>query len=151
MSRESDILSILALPNRYSDAANRRNWDDFAATYAVKARWQVPGNDIDMTGRETIKKWVTETFKANDFFMQLIGGQRLVRYEPEVANVYTYFQAFSRRFDGTGFHYIMVYDDEMTRNDGIWEFSHRIGHFLYQENRAPTGVNPPFPALRTFG
>jgi hypothetical protein len=151
MSRESDILNILALPNRYSDAANRRNWDDFAATYAVNARWQVPGNDIDMTGRETIKKWVTETFKANDFFMQLIGGQRLVRYEPEVANVYTYFQAFSRRFDGTGFHYIMVYDDEMTRNDGIWEFSHRIGHFLYQENRAPTGVNPPFPALRTFG
>jgi SnoaL-like domain len=151
MSRESDIQSILELPNRYSDAANRRDWDDFAATYGVNARWQVPGNNIDLTGRETIKKWVTETFKGNDFFMQLIGGQRLVRYEPEVANVYTYFQAFSRRFDGTGFHYVMVYDDEMTRNDGIWEFSHRIGHFLYQENRAPTGVNPAFPALRTFG
>jgi SnoaL-like domain len=151
MSRESDIQSILALPNRYSDAANRRNWDDFAATYGVNARWQVPGNDIDMTGRETIKKWVTETFEANDFFMQLIGGQRLVRYEPEVANVYTYFQAFSRRYDGSGFHYIMVYDDEMTRNDGIWEFSHRIGHFLYRDNHAPTGVNMPFPELRTFG
>jgi hypothetical protein len=151
MSRESDIQSILALPNRYSDAANRRNWDDFAATYGVNARWQVPGNDIDMTGREVIKKWVTETFEANDFFMQLIGGQRLVRYEPEVGNVYTYFQAFSRRYDGSGFHYIMVYDDEMTRNDGIWEFSHRIGHFLYRDNHAPTGVNMPFPELRTFG
>jgi hypothetical protein len=48
----------------------------------------------------------------------------------------------------------MVYDDEMTRNGDIWEFTSRIGHFLYRvlyrDNSAPTGVNMPFPSLRTF-
>lgn len=82
----------------------------------------------------------------------LIGGQRLVRYEPEVANVHTCFQALSRHQDGSGFfHHIMVYDDEMNKNGDIWEFTSRIGHFLYRDNTAPTGVNMPFLSLRTFG
>jgi ketosteroid isomerase-like protein len=150
VSREADIQRILELPHRYSDAANRRDWDEFERVYAVDARWQVPGVNVDLRGRANIRKWVEESFQRSDFFMQLIGGQRLVRYEPEVANVYTYFQALSRRYDGSGFHYIMVYDDEMTCNDGTWEFSSRIGHFLYRDNSAPAGVNMPFPALRTF-
>jgi ketosteroid isomerase-like protein len=152
MSREADIQIIMELPHRYSDAANRRNWDDFAATYAVDAHWEVPGVNVDLRGREVIKKWVAETFPNNDFFVQLIAGQRLVHYEPEKAIVHTYFQALSRHLDGSGFHYIMVYDDQIAKNDGIWEFSSRIGHFLYRDKTAPTGVDMPFPALRTtFG
>jgi ketosteroid isomerase-like protein len=151
MSREADIQRILELPHRYSDAANRRDWDSFERVYAVDAHWEVPGVNVDLRGRATIRKWVEETFPNNDFFIQLIGGQRLVRYESDVANVHTYFQALSRHLDGSGFHYIMVYDDEMAKNGDTWEFTSRIGHFLYRDNTAPKGVDMPFPALRTFG
>jgi hypothetical protein len=151
MSREADIQRILELPHRYSDAANRRDWDSFERVYAPDARWQIPGNDIDLHGRTTIRNWAEKAFDNNDFFIQLIGGQRLVRYEAEVANVHTYFQALSRHYDGSGFHYIMIYDDEMNKNGDTWEFTSRIGHFLYRDKTAPTGVNMPFPTLRLFG
>jgi ketosteroid isomerase-like protein len=150
VSRESDIRLIMELPCRYSDAANRRDWDDFQSVYAEEARWQVPGVKVDVTGAKNIRDWAEAAFKENAFFLQLIYHQVLVRYEPDVANTYTYFQAFSRRYDGSGFQYIMVYDDEMARNGEKWEFSNRVGHFLYRDNHALQGIHLPIPELTSF-
>jgi ketosteroid isomerase-like protein len=150
MTREADIQEILALPQEYCSAVNRRDWDDFELLYATDARWRVPGNERDVVGAKNIREWTENTFANVAFFSQMIGSQKLVRYTPEVANVYTHFQAFNVLYNGGGFQYFMVYDDEMRRDGDRWKFTDRIGHFLFRASVPPDGVPSPWPELRKF-
>ena len=154
MSRESDLHEILELPHRYCDGLNRKDFDDFLSVYAADAHWQVPAAGVDIRGRDNIRDWLSRTdvfAEGGRFFSQQIGAQRVVRYTPEIANVYTHFQELSVSSHGTGSHAFMVYDDEMTRNGEKWEITDRVGHFLFTGTVALPGSATPCPPLRKFG
>jgi hypothetical protein len=151
VTRESDIQEILGVPNRYIDGVNRRDLDVMVSVYSQDARFQIPFLGADVRGRENIREYVSKRdpfAHPDDFFSQQIGAQRLVRYTHEVANVYTHYQGFNWNIDGSGFHYFMVYDDEMTRNGDKWEITDRIGHSLFRATIAPTGSAFPCPPMR---
>jgi ketosteroid isomerase-like protein len=150
MTREADIQDILALPHHYVDAAIRRDWDEFESLYEPDARWRIPGNGHDIKGAKNIREWTERTFSKITFYSQMIGSQKLVDYTPDVAHVYTHFQAFNATADGGGFGYFMVYDDEIKRFGDTWLFTDRIGHFLLRSAGPPKGVASPMPELRKF-
>src|SRR5258708_6970464 len=152
MTRESEIFEVMQAPHRYCDAINRKDLEDTLSVYAESARWQIPALRIDVQGKDNLREWCLNEgiFRthAGQFVTQQIGAQRLVRYTTDVANVYTHFNAQRVDVDGSGFQYFMVYDDEMVRNNGTWEVTDRIGHFLFRSATGPVGVPIPCPPLR---
>jgi len=154
LSRESEIFEIMQVGNRYCDAINRKDLKDVLSVYAENAHWRIPALGMDVQGHDGLREWFSNAGilrpNAGHFVTQQLGVQRLVRYTTDIANVYNHFHAVEFDQAGSGFQYYMIYDDEMVRNNGKWEVTDRVGHFLFRSSTGPVGVPIPCPPLRRF-
>jgi ketosteroid isomerase-like protein len=150
MTLHPDAQDVLALAHQYCDGINRRDFPSLASVFAEDARWMVPGLGLDIRGRSQIRAFIEDGFRTIEFLVHLIGSQHVVGCDGELAHSYTTFQAFLRHTDGTGFQYVILYDDMARRDGSGWEFTSRSAHFLLRNPTPPGGVTAPLPPMATF-
>jgi uncharacterized protein (TIGR02246 family) len=117
-----DIAAIRALHDRYADAVNRRDADDWGALWAEEARWDLMGMKVD--GRAAIVQlWqgAMAGFAFVGFFSQ--AGAIRVTGEQGEGRVWT--------------HELLVEGEAERRPLGRYDdlYTRRAGQWLYLERR----------------
>ena len=110
-----DELAIRDLNARYIDAVNRYSADDWTATWAVDASWDLLGHVVE--GREAI------LMMLNSGTLQVDGQRATGRW---------YLTEHLKPKDGDANMVLGVYDDEYSSESGSWLFTRRRYRILYQ-------------------
>lgn len=148
LGRGSDLDQVRALPHRYASALNRRAIDELGSLMTVDAHLRRIGGpfDINITGRAGIVEHFTTALSVRvEMLIYLIGGVDVLSLEGAAAHLLTTFQGLSRSHDGSGLHYIGMFDDDLVRTSQGWQFSRRWAHPMYMDTTPPPGT--AFPAL----
>lgn len=141
----ADELAIRQLTASFSDAVNRKAFDDFAALWATDGIWSMPGLE-DTVGPEAAAARLRELSGNFEFLLQLLhGGQVWVSGDTALAR--WYLVEIGRAQDGKGVHFAGVYRDRLTRTADGWRFARRRFDFLYRGFADFPGKSYDFPAL----
>lgn len=127
-----DELEIRNLAGRFSDAANRRDFDAFGELWTKDAKWQVLDPfPFHAEGAETIKTKIAEMIEMFEMFTQMTHAG-VVEINGDTAVGRWTVQEMLKGKDGKTFqNNVAMYDDEMKRVDGKWLFARRTYHYIY--------------------
>ena len=119
-----DVVAIRALVDRYSDAANRCNTADMAATYAEDATLNALGNEL--SGRAAIQGAFDQTIPLMQVMNQVCSGG-VVEVNGDRATARWNVTEFSKRHGKELIEmFLGNYEDEMIRTADGWRFSRRV-------------------------
>ncbi len=136
--------AVRELVARYTDAVNRGDADDWAATWTPDAEWNLAGQAI--VGRdEIVSRWRT-LMSGFSWLIQLV-YTGTVSVDGERATARWYLSELSVGQDGSRGLIVGVYHDECRRSDGTWRFSKRRFDMLYAGPPDLSGHTLPFPKL----
>lgn len=140
--RSAERTAVVALAHRFSDAANLRDGDAFAATWHPdEATWRIgPPIDRVFRGRDSLGTAVEGMLGLWDFFVQTPGAITVDfadDYRMATARVHVVEQARAR--DGHGNFNLSYYADTLRKHDGAWRYVSRRYRTTYQEDRAYPG------------
>ncbi|TDG14855.1 nuclear transport factor 2 family protein [Seongchinamella unica] len=141
MSRIEEELALQKLMARYVDAANRRDGEAWATTWAEDGCWNLMG--MEVTGRDNILQLWQQVVAGFEFAI-LMPSSHLFQVEGERASGHWYLQEFTRDLQGEKFAAMSRYLDEYVKVDGQWLFQSRRYDFLY---RGPADLSGDFTAL----
>jgi ketosteroid isomerase-like protein len=127
-----DEAAIRALSDRFADAANRVNGDDFAALWTDDAVWTIgPPIDQQFDGRETITQAFIGLLQTRwEFFIQMPAA-RVYTIDGDHASGRCYVNEIARAKDGTANYNLAVYEDQVMRGPEGWQFTRRDYKVLY--------------------
>lgn len=133
---------ISDLVHRYCDAVVRKDRDQWAATWAPDAHWDL-GRGRVMDGKEAIVEYWIGAMDAFDTVVQLAhNGQATIDGDRGVGRWYISEQM--QRSDGTTGLLLAYYDDTYSVVEGDWRFASRAITILY---RGPADLSAPFAKL----
>jgi ketosteroid isomerase-like protein len=141
-----DELEIRALTEKFSDAANRKDGEQFQSLWAKDAVWKI-GAPINMEfkGKENMGSSVTHMLGLWDFFVQL-SGPGVVNINGDKATARFYVNEIARKADDkTGNYNLSMYEDELIKENGKWVFQKRTYNTIYQEAPNYTGLVQKLP------
>jgi ketosteroid isomerase-like protein len=145
----ADEQAIRQLTASFSDAVNRRAFDDFGQLWLPDGVWAIPGLE-DAVGPNAIVAQLEQLISSFDFLLQLLhGGQ--VWVEGDAARARWYLVELGRTSDGQGVHFAGVYQDRLVRTNAGWKFGARKFDFLYRGFADLPGKAYPFPPLAGAG
>lgn len=129
-----DEMEIRALAEKFSDAANRKDGEQFQSLWAKDAIWKI-GSPINMEfkGKENMGNSVTHMLDLWDFFVQL-SGPGVVNINGDKATARFYVNEIARKTsDKSGNYNLSMYEDELIKENGKWVFQKRTYNTIYQE------------------
>jgi SnoaL-like protein len=124
-----DREQIIDLVHRYSDAVTRKDRDQWAATWAADAHWDL-GKGRVTAGRDAIVEFWQTAVDGLDVVVQLVHNGT-VDIDGDNAKGRWYVTEHLRRANGALGILLAWYDDEYTRVDGAWLFTSRTLARLY--------------------
>jgi SnoaL-like protein len=137
----STPVEISDLVHRYSDAVVRKDKDQWAATWAPTARWDL-GRGRVMIGRAAIVEYWTGAVDAFDVIVQLAhNGQAVVDGARGTGRWYV--SEHTQRRHGSRGHLLAYYDDSYSLVDDQWLFASRAITVLYRGAGDPSGAFSP--------
>lgn len=125
-----DREAIRDLRARFSDAANLRQHDAFAALFAADGVWAVPDMQVRFEGRVAIRAGIEHMLGLWTGFVQL-SHEGPITATADGATGRTYVEELGSFQRGGSQHNYSVYDDRYVREQGEWRFAQREYHFLY--------------------
>jgi hypothetical protein len=142
MGRMSTPVEISDLVHRYCDAVVRKDRDQWAATWAPDAHWDL-GRGRVMNGRDAIVDYWVGAVDAFDSVVQLAhNGQAVI--DGERGSGRWYISEHMQRRDGTKGLLLAYYDDAYALVDGHWLFDSRSITILY---RGPADLSAAFSVV----
>lgn len=129
MSVTDDKFEIQTLAQRYADAVNRHDAEDWGATWAKNGEWHIGSEPV--VGRDNI----VETWKgmmAGFPFAAFLVQPSIAQVDGDRGTSRSYVQETLQMTDGTAFRVIGCYNDVVVREDGAWKFQERHYQVLYQ-------------------
>lgn len=141
-----DELEIRALAEKFSDAANRKDGNQFQSLWAKDAIWKIgPPIDIEFKGQENMGTSVTHMLELWDFFVQL-SGPGVVSINGDKATARFYVNEIARKADDKSGNYnLSMYEDELVKENGKWLFKKRTYNTIYQEAPEYKGLIQKLP------
>ena len=138
MSRDD----IEDLVHRYADAVVHRDGDQWAATWAPDAVWDLSdGRRVE--GREAIAElWHRSMDRYAVVVQTFLNGTVVLDTEAGTGSGRWYVQEAARRTDGETVSMLAHYDDTYVRVDGAWRFASRALSIHY---RGPVDLSGTFP------
>jgi len=135
----TDKLAIQETINRYSDAANRSDWDALESCYAPGSVWEVvEPHAIRFEEPRAIRDGVVGYIGNVETFLQTVHNTVITLQGDGRASARSTLQEIVRTagtfdvvFWGTSY-------DDLVRHDGEWKFSHRRFRGVYVD-RTPMG------------
>ena len=138
----STPVEISDLVHRYCDAVVRKDRDQWAATWAPDAHWNL-GKGRVMSGKEAIVEYWIEAVDAFDAIVQTAhNGQATVDGDHAVGR--WYISEHTHRRDGTTGMLLAFYDDTYSVVEGSWRFASRAITILY---RGPADLSGTFSSV----
>ncbi|MEP7115125.1 MAG: nuclear transport factor 2 family protein [Ilumatobacteraceae bacterium] len=135
----STPVEVSDLVHRYCDAVVRKDRDQWAATWAPDAHWDL-GRGRVMDGVDAIVEYWVQAMDAFATVVQLAhNGQ--VTVDGERATGRWYISEHIQRADGTKGLLLAYYDDTYTVVEGHWRFASRAITILY---RGPADLSAEF-------
>ena len=143
MSTLQDELALRNLMGRYVDAANRRDGEAWAQTWAEDGCWKLMG--LEIQGRNNIL----------ELWQQVVAGFEFAILMPSSSNFdivgdratgHWYLQEFTRDNDGNAANVLSRYRDSYSRMDGQWLFQSREYDVMYFGAADMSGNFNPLPA-----
>lgn len=136
-----DRLALSELCARFSDAANRKDADAFAALWLEGATWTIgPPVDSRFEGRDEIVAAFTDLVGRHwDYFIQLPTAAHVVEVERDEAMGRQYVVELGQAKEGPGNFNVSVYRDVMQRTADGWRFQSREYETLYFDDRPLKG------------
>jgi ketosteroid isomerase-like protein len=141
-----DEMEIRALAGKFSDAANRKDGEQFQSLWAKDAIWKI-GAPINMEfkGKENMGSSVTHMLGLWDFFVQL-SGPGVVNINGDKATARFYVNEIARKTDDKSGNYnLSMYEDELIKENGKWVFQKRTYNTIYQEAPQYKGLVQKLP------
>jgi len=138
-----DHYQVHDLVARYSDAVTRRDEAVFAATWALDARWQLPGMPMTQ-GRDSIVALWNSVMARFPFVLQRMNNGT-VTIDGDTGAGRWYLSEHITAEDGSLMINIGVYQDRYLRADAGWVFSERHFSMLFHERRASAESVTTFP------
>ena len=118
-----DELAIRDLNARYIDAVNRYSADDWSATWAEDASWDLLGHEVEATWQGAMGSFEFALMMLNSGTLQVDGQRATGRW---------YLTEHLKPKDGDANMVLGVYDDEYSCESGSWLFTRRRYRILYQ-------------------
>jgi ketosteroid isomerase-like protein len=136
--REDD-LAIRALIERYADAVNRRDAQDWAALWSDDGVWEVFGQRI--TGRDAVVAAWTAAMRGFSFVFHVVHSAVI---DVEVDAARARWSVSEQLVDARGVPGLLLalYHDEYRRESGAWRIVRRRLEPLYQ---GPPDLSGPLP------
>ena len=141
MSTSLDELAIRDLVARYIDAVNRYNAEDWAATWAEDATWDLMGTVVE--GREAILQLWQGAMGSFEFALMMLNSGTL-SVNGQSATGRWYLTEHLKMGDGSTNMTLGVYDDEYSCESGSWLFSRRSYNVIYQGPPDLSGAYTPY-------
>ncbi len=144
-----DELEIRALADKFSDAANRKDGEQFKSLWAKDGVWKI-GSPINMEfkGQENMGSSVTQMLGLWDFFVQL-STSGVVTINGDKATARFYVNEIARKTsDKSGNYNLSMYDDELIKENGKWVFLKRTYNTIYQEAPDYKGLVQKLPDVK---
>ena len=141
-----DELEIRSLADKFSDAANRKDGDLFQSLWAEDGVWKIGAPiNLEFKGKENMGSSVVHMLGLWDFFVQL-SGPGVVYINGDKATARFYVNEIARKADDkTGNYNLSMYEDELIKENGKWDFQQRIYNTIYQEAPNYIGVVQQLP------
>jgi uncharacterized protein (TIGR02246 family) len=128
MGKRKDERAIQQLMARYVDAANRRDGESWAQTWAEDGCWSLMGMEVQ--GREAILGLWQQVVAGFEFAI-LMPSSSLVEVDGDTASGHWYLQEFTRDLQGEKMFALSRYLDTYSKVDGEWYFQRRQYEFIY--------------------
>ncbi len=138
----ADELAIRDLVARYIDAVNRYNADDWIATWAEDATWNLLGMDVD--GSEAILNLWQGAMGSFEFAIMMLNSGTL-EIDGDSASGRWYITEHTKPKEGDPAMVLGVYDDTYKKVDGQWRFASRAYNVMYQ---GPTDYSADYTPYR---
>ncbi|KZX59337.1 hypothetical protein A3709_13645 [Halioglobus sp. HI00S01] len=142
MNNIGDQLALQGLMGAYVDAANRRDSDAWAATWAEDGVWCLMGMDVE--GRQAMVELWQQVMAGFEFAILMPCSHQFV-IDGDRATGHWYLQEFTRDLEGQSMQALSRYDDDYVRQDGRWYYQRRSYQFLYQGSGDLNGEYTPLP------
>ncbi len=140
-----DIYSELRqLVERYADAVCRRDADDWAATWAEDAVWDLGAAKAE--GRANIVALWKQAMGGFPMALQLVHQGVVLAHDGDTASARWYLSEYLHTADGGRRLGVGVYHDRYRRLNGAWLFQNRRYNLLYSGAPDLSGAAIPFPA-----
>jgi len=124
-----DEWAIRKLVDRYCDAVGRRDADDWIATWAPDASWELLGNKLE--GHDAILGFLNGALGMLRFVMQ-ISSNPVIEIDGDRARGRWTIQEWSESEAMGRLLLVFFYDDEYVRGEDGWLFASRRMELLYQ-------------------
>lgn len=141
MSTVEDELALKNLMGRYVDAANRRDGEAWAKTWAEDGCWMLMG--LEIKGRENILELWQQVIAGFEFAI-LMPSSSSIEISGDKASGHWYLQEFTRDLAGEKLSALSRYLDTYKKVDGQWLFETRQYDFIY---RGPADLSGDFTPL----
>ena len=142
MGTLEDELALNKLMARYVDAANRRDGEAWASTWAEDGCWQLMGTEV--RGRGNILDLWQQVLAGFEFAI-LMPGSGHVDIDGNTASGHWYLQEFTRDHEGEALAALSRYRDSYVKVNGAWLFARREYDFLYRGPADLSGEHTPLP------
>ena len=141
MSKRKKKDAIRQLMARYVDAANRRDGEAWASTWAEDGCWDLVGMEVQ--GRDAILEMWRQVVAGFEFAV-LMPSSSMIEVNGKTASGHWYLQEFTRDLQGEKLLALSRYTDTYSKVDGEWLFQTRRYDFIY---RGPADLSGDYTAL----
>jgi len=124
-------LAIQELIYRYTDALNREAWDEFEATFAPDATWEIGAPaPLRAEGARGIRDAIAERVTPLELLTQ-IAMNPVVDVHGDRAVAHTSIEEWARLPEVFSMRLRGIYRDELRKIDGAWRFQSRLMQTVY--------------------
>jgi hypothetical protein len=144
-----DEVEIRALAEKFSDAANRKDGEQFQSLWIKDATWKIgPPINMEFKGKDNMSASVTKMLGLWDFFVQMPSAI-VLNIKGNKATARVYVNEIARKTDDKHGNYnLSMYEDELVKENGKWLFEKRTYHTVYQEAPDYKGLVQPLPTFK---
>ncbi len=137
----ADKFAIQETINRYSDAANRADWDALESCYAPGSIWEVTEpNRIRFEEPAAIREGVMRYIADVDTFVQTVHNTVITLHGEGRASARSMLQEIVRTEGRFDVMFWGVSYDELVEHEGTWKFAARRFRGVYHDTSAMGGA-----------
>ena len=141
-----DELKIRNLVGKFSDSANRRDFEAFGKLWTDDGKWRVLDPfPFHAEGAANIAQKFQEMLGQFEMFVQMT-HEGVVEINGDTAKTRWTVQEMVKGKDGNTFqNNVGMYDDELKKVDGKWLFASRTYHYIYFDESELRGKGYQLP------
>lgn len=122
----ADRIAIRELAERYTMGVTCRDWEAVGSCYHDNAHWCAPLAGMDFKGHAAIVGGIRASVEANPFQLQMQHAHVIDSLTADRATARSILhEVLKRTPDEPGSSILGIYNDVVTKADGVWKFESR--------------------------